>query len=403
MKEHHRINVIRINEVRKHPNADRLEIVPIEGYQAVVAKGQFQVGDLAYYIPPDSVVPDRPEYAFIWGNEIFEGGTPERKRRIGARKFRGEWSEGVLMSVESTWMGMSQAFVSRPHVHDERQAMFVSDGDDVAEFLGITHYNPSEPGESMHGSVEPRPFKWPRTWRGWLNFAKGFFRGDRREAGISLPVYDVEAFKKYRNVFQPGEPVIVTEKIHGSNARFSFQKSFFGKGKFYVGSRQLWKAPESTCVWRRATKDNPWIEAWCRRHPGYALYGEVTPTQKGFDYGSGGKARFFLFDVRHPDGHWLEELEIYQLNDQDFGVTQAMDDGSYLAHKYFVPLLYRGPFNLDAIMKLVDGLSTVDGAAHIREGIVIKSAVERQVSHLGRAQLKIISNDFLVKDMQEVA
>ena len=43
----HAVNVIGIDEVRPHPNAERLEIIPVGGWQAVAKKGQFTVGDRA--------------------------------------------------------------------------------------------------------------------------------------------------------------------------------------------------------------------------------------------------------------------------------------------------------------------------------------------------------------------
>src|SRR5260370_17316920 len=180
-KAHHQVNVIRISEIRPHGNADKIEIIPIEGYQAVVGKGQFKVGDLAYYVPPDSVVPDRPEFAFLWGNATFEGGTPERKRRIGAKKLRGEWSEGVLMPLEMSPRASNLALVG-PHGLQE-----VKEGDDVSEILGITHYNPPEPGESAApGGNEGNTnrFRWPRTFNGWKQLILMLLRGEKRERGI---------------------------------------------------------------------------------------------------------------------------------------------------------------------------------------------------------------------------
>lgn len=60
-----------------------------------------------------------------------------------------------------------------------------------------------------------------------------------------------------------------------------------------------------------------------------------------------------------------------------------------------VPILYRGPFDLDAIKALVDGQSAVAGANHIREGVVVVAVNQRHVRGLGRVQLKVISNKFL--------
>ena len=52
----HRVNIVRIDEVLPHPNADTLGIVYIGGYQVVVKLDDFKVGDLAIYIQPDTIV-----------------------------------------------------------------------------------------------------------------------------------------------------------------------------------------------------------------------------------------------------------------------------------------------------------------------------------------------------------
>lgn len=401
---HHQVNVLRIENILPHNNADNLAIVPVFGFQAVVGKDQFRVGDLAYYIPPDSVVPDRPEFAFIWGNSTYEGGTPAPKRRVTARRFRKEWSEGVLMpcieAYRDTLNGIEfykPADFALLRDADGKQIQVVS-GEDVSDFLGITHYDPPEPGESTQPSQngQTKRWRWPRTYGGWKQLFLSWLRGERREGGIALPTYDVDNFKRYQNTFQAGELVLVTEKIHGSNARYCFKPGRFGtQGHMYAGSRNLWKAESSTCAWRRALTDNLWIEEWCRAHPNYALYGEITPTQKKFDYGSGDRVRFFLFDVRSPEGKWLDRGEIASLDHQNplTGLTSAD----------FVPTLYAGEFDLEAIMRVVDGPSTVFAANHIREGVVIKASPERVAPHLGRAQLKIVSNAYLEKSLKDAA
>jgi hypothetical protein len=63
-----------------------------------------------------------------------------------------------------------------------------------------------------------------------------------------------------------------------------------------------------------------------------------------------------------------------------------------------VPVLYEGEFNAELIKTLVDGRSQVPGATNIREGVVILSLEPRHVHGLGRAQLKLVSNQFLEKD-----
>ena len=89
----HSVTVIEIKEVRPHDNAERLEIVPIGGWQAVVKKGQFKLGDRAIYIQPDYTVPTaRPEFAFL----AKEGRS---RHRLKAIRLRGVLSYGLLISV----------------------------------------------------------------------------------------------------------------------------------------------------------------------------------------------------------------------------------------------------------------------------------------------------------------
>jgi RNA ligase (TIGR02306 family) len=274
------------------------------------------------------------------------------------------------------------------------RGLLVQEGQDVSDLLGVTHYDPDAGKENLEGTkgdtvLAPRR-KYPKTLKGWFFFLlhKLTGRGHKsfaQEVSFNLPIYDVEALKNHNTAFTPDDIVIVTEKVHGSNARFVFLD-----GVMYAGSRTQWKHPDSPCLWRKALKQNQWIEEWCRANEGYSLYGEVTPTQKGFDYGCAkDQVRFFVFDIRTPDGKWLDEsLEGYHYS--------ALDKLDLSAEH--VPLLYIGPYDPSIIMPLVSGPSTVHGAKHIREGIVIKSAKEIRVPGLGRLQLKVVSNEFLAKD-----
>lgn len=390
-KLNHQANIIRITEIKKHTNADSLEIIPIGEYQVVSKIGQFKVGDLGVYIQPDSIVPQTEPFKFIWEPYMCvptqEGETftvPEKRRRITVRKFRGEWSEGLLLPV-TDFGELVDSTLTRHFVESD-----FPEGTDVSDTLGITHYDPDS--ESTKGSNSAAPKlrkKYPKTLRGWwmwLSRRIKHYLGIRDDVGgkednisLGIPIYDVDAYKNYPNTFQDGEQVIVTEKIHGSNARYIYLD-----GVMYAGSRKLWKAQDSTCIFRRNLKINPWIEEWCKTHEGYVLWGEVTPTQGGYEYGSK-EPQFFVFDIRTPDGKWLED----SLETETLWIT---------LDKHRVPILYIGKFNLEDIKKLVDGPSTVPGAKNIREGVVVKSVTERNVHGLGRAQLKIVSNAFLEKD-----
>lgn len=401
MNSTHRVPVVRITDIRKHPNADSLSIVQIGGYQCVVKTQDFKEGDLAYYIQPDSVVPAEPPYEFLWADKEFEGEVPAKYRRITARKFRGEWSEGLLMPTSRRFYPGQMVETNRvwdvfeASVSRNGRSVSVHELDDISEFLGITHYVPPEPTQTDPTHDYDKGVR-PRSLKGWfywvlrkLGLRRSKLEGDNMRApGSFPPVYDVEALKNYMDAFEPGEPVFVTEKIHGSNARYTFQN-----GKMYAGSRQLWKSEKSNCIWRTVLKQHPWIEDWCRNHPGYTLYGEVVPTQKGFDYGcKPGEVKFFAFDILDPDGKWGEGKLNPTPQEEEEIAKRAEGIES------IVPRVYCGPYNLDTIKTLADGLSTVSGANHIREGVVIRPCSERHVRGLGRLQLKVVSNKFLEQE-----
>ena len=156
-KSTHKVEVIKIENITKHPNADRLQVVQVFGYTCCVGVGQFDRGQLAAYIPPDSVVDStRPEFAFLAGHE-----------RIKVKKLRGIVSMGLLIPAPPG----------------------SNIGDDVADYFGVTHYEPRLP-MSTGGETEPPP------------------------AGYR-PAFDVDSLRRYGHVFTDGEPVWVTEKIHG--------------------------------------------------------------------------------------------------------------------------------------------------------------------------------------------
>src|SRR5271163_4270395 len=205
----HRADIIRIEALEKHSNADALSIVRIGGYQVVVRTDSWKVGDFAVYIQPDSVVPETEPFAFLWENLSFDGkGVPEKRRRVTARRFRGEWSEGLLVNtLEFQRKENGDALLY------DKVSLSYEVGDDVAEVLGITHYEPPEDPQQTIGDNESAPGarqsrRFPRSFMGWVRFILSLFKdtgGTNTKAPVDFrPVYDVEALKNYADVLQDG-------------------------------------------------------------------------------------------------------------------------------------------------------------------------------------------------------
>jgi RNA ligase (TIGR02306 family) len=361
LNSNHRVNVVRINELRKHPNADSLSLVDIDGYQVVVRTDEFRLGAQYIYVQPDSVVPATEPFKFLWADREFAGEVPMKYRRITVRRFRKEYSEGLLLPLSEFTGGL---------VHDERfKYGWIKDGDDVAAGLGIEHYEEPEPSMSTENTK--------RKLTLWQRILKFFGFGPKPFGPKGIVKYDVESLKNYPRVFVEGEPVIVTEKIHGSNARYYFD----GK-TFWAGSHNCWRKHDGSNVWSKAAHKYPWIEEFCRSWPKFVLFGEITPTQGGYAYGFETEVQFFAFDVLRPDGSYIGKQNLYKLSE-----IQRL-----------VPVVYEGPYNAEQMKALAEGKSLVNGAKNIREGIVISSVEERIVRGVGRAQLKLKSLKFLEKE-----
>lgn len=330
MSSNSEVQVIRV-AMEPHPNADSLSIVRVHGWQVVVRTADWSDGAMGAYVTPDSVVDtSRPEFAFLAGSK--QVGID--RSRVTVKRLRGVMSHGLLVPAPGRSLG-----------------------EDLAEALGVTRYEPDAGGG---GDVAPAP--------------KGHH-----------PVYDVESWRRYGGILIPGERVIVTEKIHGENCRIFCDKD----DVFHVGSRTQWKCKtlhngSDTHWWKGLT---PEIASLCRVS-GWTLYGELHGRVRGMEYGvEKGDVRFICFDA------WDSAKEKWVGYD-DLRSGLGNYPSSFVP---YVPVLYDGPYDAEHMLALADGNTLCNGASHIREGIVIHAVNERNDEKAGRAVLKIVSDAYLEK------
>jgi len=173
-------SIEKIVEVCDHPNADRLDLIKVLGYQCVTQKGLHKTGDTIIYIQPDSILPEQP-----WA----EGYRVYSPSRIKAVKLRGEYSEGIIVRLE-------QVAEFLPADGD------IQEGDDMAAILGVEHYEPPAPQDlSAKGLL---PFGIPKT--------------------------DEERWENIVSVLPIGETVDVTLKVDGQSwsAYYKLDQDAFG-------------------------------------------------------------------------------------------------------------------------------------------------------------------------------
>jgi RNA ligase (TIGR02306 family) len=80
--------------VRPHPNADRLDLVTVLGWQCVTKRGEFSQGDTVVFVPIDTILPHSP-----WSDFLADKARPSSPIRLRTARLRGECSQGLVLPV----------------------------------------------------------------------------------------------------------------------------------------------------------------------------------------------------------------------------------------------------------------------------------------------------------------
>jgi len=348
------VEVCKVDEIEKHPNADKLSIVSVKGWNCIVGLDQYKVGDLVVFVPPDSLLPESliEKYDLTY---LKNGG------RVRTAKLRGYISQGLILNLPEGKFKV---------------------GDDVSKILGITKWEPPISQNQQQANVI-----------------------SKRKLNPYFDKYtEIENIKNYSNIFEPGDKIVITEKIHGSNWRAGnlpividksqpltyrfkvwFSKLFGNTHQFVYGSHNVQlhgKNKNSNYygedLWGKICDKYDMINKIPKDH---IIYGEV--------YGIG-----------------VQDLT-YGLKDVDLVVFDIKQDGKYLpwyavmefCEQYnlpTVPVLYIGDFQENIIQKYTNGKSIIC-PKQIREGCVVKDLYEKQHKRLGRKILKSVSPDYLLR------
>ncbi|WP_329286627.1 RNA ligase (ATP) [Streptomyces sp. NBC_01455] len=336
--------------VHEHPNADALELAQVGLYRAVVAKGTYRTGETALYIPEQSVLPPGLiEELGLTGR--LAGSSSDRVRAV---RLRGELSQGI---------------VCRPRaLADVDLARAAADGTDFAETLGIVKWVPPIP-PTMSGEVESAP-------------------------GL-LPWVDIENIQRYPDIFAPGEPVVLTEKLHGSACLVTHLAD---EGRAYVsskgfGAKSLALKEDSRNLYWRAVHGHGVARAAARlaerlgaRRVG--IFGEV--------YGAGVQDLSYGADGRRESLGYA----VFDVSAEIDGEVRWLDAAALLEGELpLVPRVYEGPYTVDRVLDAASGRETVSGRGlHLREGVVIRPATERYSPVTGgRAIAKAVSPAYLTR------
>jgi RNA ligase (TIGR02306 family) len=328
-------------------------------YRSIVRRGQFSTGDLVAYIPEQSVL------SAVLLDEMGLTGKLAGKdmNRVKAIKLRGVLSQGLCYPARAGWKL----------------------GQNVADELGITKYEPPIPGQ-MSGQV----------------YSAGLERTVR---------YDIENYKAFPEVLRDGEPVVFTEKIHGTWCQIGVLPTSLADathGPLVVSSKGM--AGKGLAFMPDASDNENNLYLRAARHLGVRTRVEQIMN----DLLDAGRPVFILGEVF---GAGVQDLAYGASAERDASLGFRVFDvyvgvpgqGEYLSDQALdtfcerllltrVPVLYRGPFSREVMEQYTNGKESVSGKqAHIREGIVMRPQIERRDEMLGRVQLKSVSEAYLLR------
>ena len=204
------------------PTADAIELAQINGWQCVVKKGEFQVGDLGVYFEIDAVPPDRPMFDFLWKGQPKRPGS----LRIRTMRLRGALSQGLLMPT-----------VLFP------EAGSTVEGADLTEALGVYKYEPPAPD------------------------GMGDYRGAFPALVVKTDEMRIQSFPQLIDELR-GKPYAITVKCDGTSATFCMWE-----GEFHACGRNHSIADADNIFWRVARRYN--LPEIMGQYPDLALQGEV--------------------------------------------------------------------------------------------------------------------------------
>lgn len=354
-----RPEVVLIEKVVKHPNADLLDICTVvNDYPVITKRNEFSVGEKAAYIPIDAILPSNEMFHFLCpkkyekkevngeiinyqnGDKYKVGEIPEKYRIIKAKMIRDIYSQGLLVKIE--------------------QSMNV--GDSIVDLFQIKKYEaPDEEDNINCPKIKGKNAESPP--KGW-----------------SIPYYDIESVRKYLSLFKDTDNIIISEKLHGSN----FSACHDGE-RLYVKSRNFYKKKDPQDSWWKAALELN-LEEKLSKFPMLVFFGELIGYNKKFPYNTAGSGvtipKVIFFDIFDTSTNRYYNYGTFKQTCQELGLET-------------VPIIYEGLLpDKDTLYGFAEGVSLLNNN-HVREGVVIKPIIERYSPELNsRLFLKLVGKGF---------
>ena len=349
-----------ISDLKPIEGKDKIVLATVLGWHVIVKKDEFKIGDKCIYVEIDSLLdPNNPDFEFL----------RSKKFRIKTMKLGNVYSQGIVFPMS---------------ILPKNKEYSV--GDDVTDILKIKKYDPqAEEEEKLNVSTKPVK-KYPQFLMRWAWFRKLVLPTKRQQRGFPMQISrcDETRIQTIPEVLKNKEPVIVSEKVDGTNVSMLLikTKTWYGKTKyeFIVCSRnlRLW-TPDGSHYWEIARKYN--VEAILKQMIGdnewVAIQGEIYGASiQGNPYKMNGR-ELRVFNLIYPSGR-LGSVEAEKICNKN-GLL-------------FVPILdtdFVLPDTVDEMLQYATAKSVINHNV-MREGVVVRSKD-------GKHSFKAVSPEYLIK------
>lgn len=328
------VTVRKVQAVIPIAGADVIELVRIDGWQSVVKKGSFKVGDLGVYFEIDSFLPESDaRYSFLKNPRTF---NDIRGFRIKTMLLQKNLSQGLFLPLSDF-----------PEIKD------IND-DNLTELLGVQKWEAPVPA-CLGGEV--------------YGYLPGYLHKTDQER---IQNYWVDG-----NPFNNGTEFEVTVKLDGTSCQFNWQTMDPDNNNFLVCGRVLnFKPSPNNTFWQIAQRYD-----LCRK---MGLMGRQLSIQ-GEVIGEGlqknpEKLRgqdFYVYDVYDIVAHKFLGRE------ERLGIVEQLG----LKNVPFIEVRKFDFATIEEVLTYAEGKSL---NAETREGVVFKSLD-------GNCHFKAISNSYLLK------
>ena len=330
--------IVKVLSLDSIPNANSIELAHVLGWQCVVKKDEFKIGDLAIYFAIDSILDPNNE------NSKFLDG-----KRLKTRMILSTLSQGLLTPLH--WLKSYQDNINN-----------LKEGDNVTNIMKVKKYVFNEELKlyNQHDESIPKKITFPEY----------------------VPKTDENRVQNVPKVLRDivGKEIVITRKEDGTSTTYIYYN-----GNFLICGR-------NQCHDEKNGSNKHYYEIEARHKIGenmkilgrnIAIQGEIVgPKING--------NRLKLRDIEY------RVFNIWDIDEQYYLIWEEVEEITSKLNLNTVPVIFKGVMGVDLgsvnnLLKLAESLEYTPG--NPAEGIVVKTNYKKEQP---RHSFKVISNKFLL-------